>query len=181
MLLGAGLGPFCIDEFLTGESQSALVERTGGRAATIESIDGVPTLVVDGAPVRTSAFETYAPRGHDFEQFALAGTEVFGFSTNCAACDYGHSAPSWPNETTWNYSQFEQRAAMVLEAHPKAMLLPRVNLGTPRWWLSRNPDELERFDNGSTKPTGDHPTLPKDRARNSTRLLAGLRTGRSLA
>ena len=25
-----------------------------------------------------------------------------------------------------------------------------MNLGTPRWWLKHNADELERFDDGST-------------------------------
>ena len=31
----------------------------------------------------------------------------------------------------------------------------------PRWWLKRNPDELDRFDDGSTITTGDNPTLPQ--------------------
>jgi hypothetical protein len=31
----------------------------------------------------------------------------------------------------------------------------------PRWWMKRNPDELDRFADGSTITTGDNPTLPQ--------------------
>lgn len=144
------------------------VSRVGFRVAAtprarVRPVGGVPTLVVEGRPRLRPAFETYAPRLRSFAQFAKAGTEVFGFSTNAAACDYGHSRPTWLAEDTWDYSQFDQRAGMVLAAKPEALLLPRVNLGTPRWWLAAHPEALERFDDGSTQPTGDNPTLPKDR------------------
>jgi hypothetical protein len=151
--LGLGLGPFHIRALLADESVTAA-------SATVTPIDGVPKLVVGDEPIRTATFETYAPRQRYYEQFADADSEVFSFSTNAAACDYGHSNVTWVDESTWDYSQFEQRAAMVLAARPDALLLPRVNLGTPRWWLDKNPDELEHFDDDSTVPTGDHPTLP---------------------
>ena len=133
------------------------------RLARVKRVGAVPTLVVDGRPLLAPAFETYAPRARYFQQFANAGTEIFGFSTNAAACDYGHSMPTWTAEDTWDYAQLEQRAALVLDAKPAALLLPRVNLGTPRWWLDTHPEALERFDDGSTVPTGDNPTLPSNR------------------
>ncbi len=131
---------------------------------SIKSVGDVPTLVVDDRPIRTAAFETYAPRQKYFEQFADADTDVFGFSTNAAACDYRHSRITWVAESTWDYSQFEEHAAMVVAARPDAMLLPRINLGTPRWWLKQNPDVHEKFDDGSTIPRGENPTLPTNRA-----------------
>ena len=131
--------------------------------ADVISINGVPTLIVDGEPTRSAAFETYGPQLRQFKQFADAGTEVFGFSTNAAACDYGHSGTTWVDPKRWDYAQFEERAALILKAQPKALILPRVNLGTPRWWLADHEDELERFDDGSTVPSGDNPTLPSGR------------------
>lgn len=160
MALGIGFGPLGVRGLPAGDSETTAPETT----ARVSSLDGVPTLVVDGRPIRTVTFETYAPRPRYYQQFANADTEVFSFSTNAAACDYGHSADTWLDESTWDYAQFEHRAAMVLAARPDALLLPRVNLGTPRWWLQRNADELERFDDGSTLPSGDNPTLPRDRA-----------------
>ena len=144
---------------LAGTANSK-VELVGTRVATIR---GVPTFICNGRPVLRPSFETYAPTQHYFEQFARAGTRIFGFSTNAASCDYGHSKTTWIDTETWDYSQFEERAEAVLAAAPDALLLPRVNLGTPRWWLEQHPEVLERFDDGSTHPTGENPTLPKNR------------------
>ncbi len=133
-------------------------------ATQVAVIGGAPTFVRDGSPVLRPSFETYAPAPRYFRQFADAGTRTFGFSANAAACDYGHSKTTWIDADTWDYSQFEERAEAVLTAAPDALLLPRVNLGTPRWWLEQHPEVLERFDDGSTYPAGENPTLPKDRA-----------------
>jgi len=136
---------------------------SSGPVTRVQRIRGVPTFVCDGRPVLRPAFETYVPTRHYFGQFAEAGTRIFGFSTNAAACDYGHSKTTWVEADVWDYAQFEERAAAVLDAKPNALLLPRVNLGTPRWWLQEHPEALEHFDDGSTIPTGTNPTLPKDR------------------
>jgi hypothetical protein len=135
-----------------------------GPTTQVTSIGGVPTFVCDDKAVFRPAFETYVPTQHYFKQFAEAGTRIFGFSTNAAACDYGHSSTTWIDTDTWDYSQFEKRADAVLSVKPNALLLPRVNLGTPRWWLQDHPEALELFDDDSTHPTGANPTLPKDRA-----------------
>jgi hypothetical protein len=128
----------------------------------VASVGGVPTFVCDGKAVLRPAFETYVPTRHYFGRFARAGTRIFGFSTNAAACDYGHSEATWIEANTWDYSQFQERAEAVLAVKPDAMLLPRVNLGTPRWWLQKHPEALESFDDRSTLPAGTNPTLPKD-------------------
>ena len=121
LALGIGIAPSCIHRLLADEAEPAAV----GRTARVKTVDGAPSLVVDGKPIRTATFETYAPRRRYFEQFAKAGTEVFSFSTNAAACDYGHSGVTRADESTWDYSQFEQRAADVLAACPNGLLLPR--------------------------------------------------------
>ena len=105
---------------------------TKGPMTRVVLIGGVPTFVCNGKAVLRPAFETYVATRHYFEQFASAGTRIFGFSTNAAACDYGHSKTTWIEADTWDYSQCEQRAAVVLAAKPDALLLRRVNLGTPR-------------------------------------------------
>ena len=134
-----------------------------GPVTRVQVVGGVPTFTIDGRPILTPSFETYAPEEKYFRQFADAGTQVFSFNTNAAACDYGHSRPTWVKKDVWDYSQFEERASRVLAARPDALLLPRVNLGTPRWWLDQHPESLELFDDGTTIPDGVHPTLPPAR------------------
>lgn len=153
------LSPFCLERALYGQVRSA-----GPRRSEVVTVDGLPTLVVDGVPMREAAFETYGPELKYYQQFAQAGTRVFSFSTNAAACDYGHSQTSWVDPATWDYAQFAERAGMILAAHPEALLLPRVNLGTPKWWLNAHPGEMELFADGAPLPTGNHPTLPPNRS-----------------
>ncbi|HOX40524.1 MAG TPA: beta-galactosidase [Candidatus Brocadiia bacterium] len=126
----------------------------------------MPTFTLDGKPFAVPCFETYVPARRYFKQFADAGVRVYMFNTNVAACDYGHSKPTCPDPDTWDYSGFEERMDMVLQADPDALVIPRVNMGTPRWWLDANPDEMEALDNGLTRyaEPNRNPTLPKDRA-----------------
>ncbi len=111
-------------------------------------------------------FETYVPQQKYFEQFAAAGTQLFCFNANAAACDYGHSTPVWVDAETWDYTQLDDRVQRVLNAQPNAMIMPRVNLGTPRWWLEEHPEECELLADGSTRyrSPNRNPTLPQDRA-----------------
>jgi hypothetical protein len=157
--MGVSLVVPAVKLFAKSESLQTSEHKTG-----VELIGGVPTFVCDGKALLTPAFKTYVPTQYYFGQFAEAGTNIFGFSTNAAACDYGHSKTTWVEADTWDYSQFEERAAAVLSVKPDALLLPRVNLGTPRWWLQQHREALELFDDGSTVPAGANPTLPKGRA-----------------
>lgn len=149
----------------TGRSGPATPQAVSvpGPVAQVRRIGGVPTFVLDGKPLLVPGFETYAPKERYFRQFAEAGASFFMFNANAAACDYGHSAPTWLDGDTWDYSGFEERAAVLLSTKPDTLSLPRVNLGTPRWWLERHPDVLESFDDGSVLPTGQNPTLPQNR------------------
>lgn len=135
-------------------------------AVSVKPVLGVPTFVVGDQPFTTPCFETYVPQQRYFEQFAKAGVKLFSFNTNVAACDYGHSKPTWLAADQWDYSDFDERMERVLAANPDALVMPRVNLGTPRWWLDAHPDEMELLNDGSAlyKDPNRNPTLPKDRA-----------------
>ena len=138
----------------------------------VRPVLGVPTFVIsdDGCkhfePFVTPCFETYVPALKYFQQFAEAGVRLYSFNTNAAACDYGHSKPTWIDIDAWDYADFEERIGRVLQADPDALVMPRINLGTPRWWLKTNPDEMEILDHGSTqyKQPNRNPTVPQGRA-----------------
>lgn len=136
-----------------------------GPRVRVEPVIGVPTFTVDGIPFLTPCFETYTPEERYFRQFAEKGVKLFCFNATPSACDYGHSKPVWPAADVWDYSGFDERMERVLAAAPDALVIPRVYIGTPSWWLEQNPDEMEVLDSGATRYTepNRNPTIPKNR------------------
>ena len=77
----------------------------------------------------------------------------------------------WPEpgkEPDW--SAVDSACEQVLRVNPKALLLPRVGLNPPRWWLERNPNEAMRWDDGSRKDAV--PASPRYREDAAARLRA---------
>jgi len=136
-----------------------------GPVVKVEKVLGVSTFTLDGEPMTVPCFETYCPTENYFRQFSEAGCTVFSFNTNVTACDYGHSLPTSVDSNAWDYHGFEERCERVLKANPNALLLPRVNLGTPRWWLEAYPEEMEVLDHGGVlyEEPNTNLTVPKKR------------------
>ncbi len=146
------------------DQDESVIGQTRGPETGVAFSGGVPTFTLNGSPYSTPTFETYSPHERYFAQFAAANVRVFGFNASAAACDYGHSRPVWLAADVWDDSGFLERADQVSLASKSALLLPRINLGTPHWWLEQNPEELECFEDGSTQPTDAGPTLPPGRS-----------------
>src|SRR5579872_1661899 len=107
-----------------------------------------PTFLLDGKPCTKPAFETYAPELRYFRQFAAAGCDVYSYSV--AFGGYGYSRPLWIGVDRWDFSDLDERAHRVLEADPNGLIIPRIYLGTPAWWLAENPDERLVLHDGAT-------------------------------
>ncbi|MCL4216214.1 MAG: beta-galactosidase [Candidatus Hydrogenedentes bacterium] len=114
--------------------------------AKVEIFNGAPALVVNGQPYSGMAYMTYAPTPEYFSDFGEAGVELYSFSATPTESTYNLAAECWIAPDTFDYTQLDERMAMVLQAEPDALIVPRLFLGTPPWWAETYPEDLVTYD-----------------------------------
>jgi len=165
--------------------QSMTASADGSLECRVKSVGGVPTFVINGKPHSGVCYSTYDCSPDNLQrrvrQFAEAGCDIFNFVVEIAG--YGYSRPIWAAPETWDFSDLDGRAHLILEAAPDAMLLPRIYIGAPAWWREENPGEMMLLDNGSTSfgeklfalpRAGEYPSLASEKWR--TDMKRGLET-----
>lgn len=120
-----------------------------GPVTSVRPLGGVPTFFLGDQPMTVPAMETYCPQAYYFRQFGAAGCRLFSFNTNAGRCDYGHSEPIWPEKDRFDFTDFDRRMENILASNPDALVMPRVMVGTPAWWLEENPGEWMRMSDGT--------------------------------
>lgn len=120
--------------------------------AEIKVHGGVPTLFINGRAHSGMSYMTYRPNGKYFEQFGQIGMHLYSFSATPTEAAYGLAKTCWVAPDEFDYSGFEERVKMVLDADPEAYFFPRLYLSSPRWWDEKHPDDLVTFDPGDGKP-----------------------------
>jgi len=109
---------------------------------------GAPTLFINDQPHSGMSYMTYHPNRRYFSQFGQIGVHLYSFSATPTEAAYGLAPPCWVAPDRFDYSGFEERAQMLLEADPEAYFFPRLYLSSPRWWDAQHPDDLVTFDPG---------------------------------
>jgi hypothetical protein len=125
---------------------------TGRTVAEVKPQRGVPTLLVNGRPHSGMSWATYTPTVEVFGDFARAGIDLFTFSGTPSEAGYGLSKTVWTAPGQFDYSEFDRRVLMVLQANPRAYFFPRLYLHAPAWWSAQHPDDIVLKDPGDGRP-----------------------------
>ncbi|MBM4321891.1 MAG: hypothetical protein FJ125_18635, partial [Deltaproteobacteria bacterium] len=122
-------------------------------ACAVRPLGGSPAVFVNGKPVPLFCFCGDSPlldldgtRPPRHAEMAAVGIPImsdwFGTSGNG---DLGHVA-----EDRYDYSAFDLYFARMAQQAPNVLFLPHVYVTPPVWWTQAHPEELVRFEDGST-------------------------------
>ena len=125
---------------------------TGHTVAEVKPWHGVPTLHINGQPNSGITWATYSPSVEVFRDFTRAGVDLFTFSGTPTEAGYDLSRTVWVAPGRYDYSEFDRRMLMVLEANPHAYIFPRLYLHAPAWWSKEHPDDVVLEDRGDGHP-----------------------------
>lgn len=122
-----------------------------GGVSEVRLHHGVPTLFIDGKPHTGMSAAAYGPSPEKFASFTQADVDLFTFCASPTEGYPGLSSLTWLSPDTYDYTQLEQRVAMVLGANRQARIFPRLYLHAPAWWSERHPDDIVIAE----RPTGE--------------------------
>ncbi len=125
---------------------------TGHTTAEVKPYHGAPTLLINGQPHNGMSWATYNPTLAVFGDFTHAGINLFTFSGTPSEAGYGLSKTVWTAPGEFDYSEFDRRVLMLLQANPQAYFFPRLYLHAPRWWSEQHPDDIVLLDPGDGRP-----------------------------
>lgn len=119
-----------------------------GPMGKVERLHGVPTLKVDSDWMTIPMYSNYHPYVQYLPEFEAAGTKVYDFPSTAAEWGVFHT---WQAPSLWNYDLLDMYFDRVLAADPDAMIIPRIFIGTPQWWLDdpAHAGEMELMDDGN--------------------------------
>ncbi len=108
--------------------------------AEIRTEFGISTLYVDGQPVMPISFCSRNNKDeHYLESLLDAGIRV-----HFPICDTEWKDPR-------GFEKLRVLAHRILKYDPQAILILRLSLDPPEWWLRENLEECTRFENGEVK------------------------------
>jgi hypothetical protein len=126
--------------------------------ADVRDHRGVPTLFVNGQPRSGASYMSYVPQERYYRDSAEQGISLFTFSATSDYSYYQLAANCWLGLDQYDYTQLDERVAMILQACPQAEIIPLVYVSAPPWWCDAHPDELcVTADGQFVNDTGNNP------------------------
>ena len=130
---------------LEGGPTAAAVHVTGreGRHAmtptAVQDYHGAPTLFIGGQPAFPLWFFQDPIREEDARAFGKAGINVFTTGVSLG----------WTGPGQYDYTALDQMMARLLEWNPEALVVPRVWMGAPGWWVDAHEGEVTTYATGA--------------------------------
>ncbi len=121
--------------------------------SSVEMIDQIPRLVINGEVVAANAYITYFIEKARYDDFAEAGYNLFSVPVYFATRgiqemnDIPPFAPGIFENEEPDYSIADRTFQQIIDACPNALIFPRVNVTLPLRWEKENPDELCEYGN----------------------------------
>ena len=128
---------------------------------TVDVRNGAPRLFVNGQVVSPYLYgppvrDTYGPQAglRLVERMAERGIHLHGIYVGYYAGsreDYmGAWAPDWwTGPDTYDFSRLDADIRETLAKDPRALIVLKVGINAPDWWLARYPEELTEYVDGS--------------------------------
>lgn len=131
------------------EGATAAVELVNPEVAELPQVEireykGRQAIFVNGRPEPWIGHANKNLQPGDISTFAEAGTQFIIETAVGAGTIMEYDEPPWRGFGDPDYSQLDERVAMVLAARPDAKLVIRPNLTMPPRWLQEHPGDLSR-------------------------------------
>ena len=150
--LRLGDARICLDDGCAADDAVAAVtvvpRRPSRSTAQVKPHNGVPALFINGKPHNGMAWATYRPTSAVFRDFTRAGITLYTFAATPTESGYGLARTAWTAPDTYDFSQLDERAMLLLAENPDAYFFPRLYLHAPPWWSERHPDDIVLMDPG---------------------------------
>ncbi len=124
-----------------------IAPRTERIESCLKEHNGATTLFVNGHPVYGMAMmpEPYVSDAEitlSCRDFAAAGVDLYSeiFWSWMTPRDGCHGW--WLGEGKYDFERIDGRIRAMIQANPRALILPRIKLNPPGWWLKMHPDEI---------------------------------------
>lgn len=124
--------------------------------AEVKLHKGIPGLFINGKMIPTMSMmpspwtgnaETFAA----CRDFAAAGINIYG-DIIWSSLSTGGCSRWWLGEGKYDFSIIDKRIASIIKSNPRALIVLRIKLNPPKWWLQKNPgDRAHAYDLKSNK------------------------------
>lgn len=130
---------------------------TGQIKSEIKSLDGIPSLFINGQPYPPYAYMSYLGEPKYYKEIAETGIHLYCFPAYLG--DRGINAtsgigpfrtPVWIGYNQYDFSSIIEDFEKIIQTDSNAKIIIRLHLDPPLWWEKLNPDASTHLTDGTT-------------------------------